>query len=60
MSYTSIARMYANVNQNMPQEYWDYGILFLLEILFFFITKNYFIDLKLKINTIDNLQVQWG
>jgi len=60
MSYTSIARMYANVNQNMPQEYWDYGILFLLEILFFFITKNYFIYLKLKINTIDNLRVQWG
>ncbi|CAG8638402.1 27910_t:CDS:2 [Gigaspora margarita] len=25
MSYTSVARAYANVNQRMPREYWDYG-----------------------------------
>ncbi|CAH1756379.1 8971_t:CDS:2 [Entrophospora sp. SA101] len=25
MTYTSVARIYSNVNQNMPRDYWDYG-----------------------------------
>ena len=25
-AYTSVARTYANVNQNLPREYWDYGM----------------------------------